>query len=393
LLLRHQYHSQLAKDEHKNLSESIRNRLIQQLSHKKNRLLKEKEQLDIGDSNALLLHPNQFNLANPASPGGAHKRATRNTGRRGGDQDDSGNIAGTDRRKRKALAEDIDGQSPAPAPRADLTSNTFSWRESNVRNNYHQYEAPAYSIDRLFTDKELQLAMNNAAISATNFLLKEKIRSNGQVNGDSNNDKLPEGEEIVGISSSNNNEVEMDDDPNAVDMERTISQSYHQTRGATKNALLDLAVAAARELPVGTALPTYIPAIAGGKANGAPVTATPLPIPDIDADLSIFNNPNSPENSRETIKNSLAHLGPMEYQYKAPNHLSDAPENFQSLLPTMGGIPMSAQSSMAGNSEGGAGMSRQVSAMGGIGMKRTASGTGSLLGVPENGRKVRQRNI
>jgi hypothetical protein len=355
--------------------------------------MKEKEQLDIGDSNALLLHPNQFNLANPASPGGPHKRATRNTGRRGGDQEDSGNMAGTDRRKRKALAEDIDGQSPGPAPRVDPTSNTFSWRESNSRNIYHQYGAPAYSIDRLFTEKELQFAMNNAAISATNSLLKEKNRSNGLVNGDGNNEKQPDGEEPVGPSTANNNELEMDEDSTAMDMERTISQSYHQTRGATKNALLDLAAAAARELPVGTALPTYIPAIAGGKANGAPVTATPLQIPDVDADLIIFNSPNSPENNREAIKNSLAYIGPMEYQYRAPNHLGDAPENFPSLLPNIGGVPMSAQSSMAGHSEGGAAMSRQASAIGAIGMKRTASGTGSLLGVPENGRKVRQRNI
>jgi hypothetical protein len=249
-----------------------------------------------------------------------------------------------------------------------------------------------YSIDRLFTEKELQFAMNNAAISATNFLLREKTRTNGQSNGEASNDKQPEGEVLSAPIASNANDHEADEDSGAPEMERTVSQSYHQTRGATRNALLDLAAVASRELPVGTALPTYIPATAGSKANGAPVTAMPLQNQDVDSDLTVFNNPDSPEDTRDVIRRSLAPVAPMEYQYRAPNHLTDSHENFPSLLPSMGGVPMSAQSSMAGFSEGGAGMSRQASAMGGIAMKRTASGTGSLLGVPENGRKGRQRN-
>jgi hypothetical protein len=368
--------------------------LIQQLTHKKNRLLKEKEQLDIGDSNALLLHPNQFNLANPASPGAGHKRATRNTGRRGGDQDDSMNLGGTDRRKRKALADDNEGQSGASPPRVEPSSSTFLWRDSNARNTYHQYEAPVYSIDRLFTDKELQLAMNNAALSATNSLLKDNSRSNSQPNGDGPSTRPIESEDIATGPATNIPEVEAEDNTGATEMERTVSQSYHQTRGATKNALLDLAAAAARELPVGTALPTYIPATAGGKANGAPLTATPLQGPDVDADLVIFNSTTVPDSQqREVLRNVLAQIPPMEYQYRAPNQMSETQEPFSSLLPAIGGVPMSAQSSMAGHSEGGAMMSRQASAMGGIGMKRTASATGSLLGVPENGRKVRARIV
>jgi hypothetical protein len=348
--------------------------------------MKEKEQLDIGDSNALLLHPNQFNFANPASPGGAHKRATRNTGRRGGDAEET-----SDKRRRKALAEDnIDNQSPAPTTRVESTSNTFPWRDTNAKNIYHQYEAPLYSIDRLFTDKELQFAMNNAAISATNHLIREKFSGNNQINGESESHGALNGEEVVESREQKTIE-ETDGDSGAQDMERTTSQAYHQTRGATKNALLDLAAAAARDLPIGSALPTYIPAIPGNKANGAPPTASHLQGQDVEADLMIFNSRNGSENSREALKGAFQ-IAPMEYQYRAPHQPSEGLEAFPSLLPTLGGVPMSAQSSMAGHSEGGAAMSRQVSAMGGVGMKRTASGTASLLGIPHNGRNVRARN-
>ena len=52
------------------MTNTIRERLVQNLSSKRARLLKDKEQLDIADTNALLLHPSQFSITNPVSPGG-----------------------------------------------------------------------------------------------------------------------------------------------------------------------------------------------------------------------------------------------------------------------------------------------------------------------------------
>jgi hypothetical protein len=349
--------------------------------------MKEKEQLDLGDSNALLLHPNHFSITNPASPGGAHKRATRGTGRRGGDADDSGTLAPQDnRRKRKAIFDETEGQSPGPpVPRENTTASP--WKDAKAKTLYHQYEAPVYSIDRLFTEKELAMNLNTAAVAAQNFLVKMKNQPNGQTNGNGVISKLAEADE--GISGSNGvNEAEVDDDttPAAADMERGFSQTYHQTRGATKNALSDLAAAASSHFPLAVGIPTYIPP-ALGKAGVTPVTVPLLTTTEIESDLQLMQGGSDERVYERTLLPSAS----TEYPYRAL--LPPGEDGFQSFMPGLGGITMSAQSSLGGNSEGRGGtpMSRQASAMGGVGMKRTASGTGSLLGVPDNGRRVRSR--
>lgn len=74
----HDYKVETAKREHRALTSTLRDRLVNTLTQKKNRLNREKEVLEINDSNALLLNPNQFSITNPSSPGGTHgKRATR----------------------------------------------------------------------------------------------------------------------------------------------------------------------------------------------------------------------------------------------------------------------------------------------------------------------------
>jgi hypothetical protein len=170
-------------------------------------------------------------------------------------------------------------------------------------------------------------------------------------------------------------------------MERGFSQTYHQTRGATKNALTDLAAAASSHFPLAVGIPTYIPP-ALGKAGIAPVTVPLLTTTEVESDLQLMQGGGGDE---RVYERALLPSASVEYQYRAL--LPPGEDGFQSFMSGLGGITMSAQSSLGGISEGRGGtpMSGQVSAMGGVGMKRTASGTGSLLGVPENGRRVRSR--
>jgi hypothetical protein len=369
----------VAKEEHGILKETLRQRMIQNLLQKKARLEKEKEQLDLGDSNASLLHPNQFSITNPASPGGVHKRSTRNTGRRGGDPDDSGNVGPQDNRRKKKLFEEMEGQSPGPANlRSDNTNSP--WKDAKAKAVYDQYEAPTYSIERLFTNKELEMAERRAAVAANNFLIKMKNQKNGQTNGIDTNGRHANSDEA---GSSGANDVDMDDDATGADMERNQSQTYHQTRGATKNALSDLAAAASLDFPASGTFPTYIPP-AIGKTNGAVNTIPLLTSSEVEADLLLMQGDGNDSASFERPSGGGYH------RRSAPSLGEDG---FHSSLPAMGGVMMSAQNSMAGpgDGRGGTPMSRQTSAMGGIGMKRTASGTASLLGVPENGRRVRSR--
>lgn len=392
---RHQFQVKLAEEEHKYLVDTIRERLVQSVNKRRERLLKEKEQLDIGDSNALLLHPNQFSIANPASPGAGAKRATRHAGKRAGaDPDEPSSIL--DKRKRR-LYDETDGQSPAPVPSRMEYGGASPFRDGKSKNAYHQYEAPVYSVDRLFTEKELSMAMNTAAVAATNFLVR--LRQNNEQNNGNNGAATAavetEDGAAAGIANRPITDIEMEDagTPAAADMERT--QSYHATRGATRNLLNDLATAATRDIPFGSATPMYIPAVMGSKANSASATVPSATQSEIEQDLMIMHretNYDDPYNNK-LLERAAAAMPPVEYQYMPPaatqSNLEGPSGGLSSIL---GGIPMSAQNSVGGQSDAGFGdapMSRTGSAFGGTSMKRTASST-SLLGV-DGGRRGKAR--
>ena len=141
------------------LAETIRERLVVSLTKKRERLMKEKEQLDIGDSNAILLHPNQFSIINPASPGPALKRATRGTGRRGADPDESSSMLPQDKRKRKSVLKMPTVSHRPLAPAARTLGLALRIAISEQGKNITSKELRPLSIDRLFTEKELQLNM------------------------------------------------------------------------------------------------------------------------------------------------------------------------------------------------------------------------------------------
>lgn len=185
--------------------------------------MREKEQLDIADTNALLLHPNQFSITNPASPGGIHSnRKTRHTRHRV-DIDDLGNgvISELNKRKRKAPEEDVgspvreaaSGQMPA-----ERTKTVFA-----------QQSAPTYSINNLFTDKELSVHANQAHVAAVHFFSTSKRPD--QASGAVTNGNNTDAEETPDVPGHEDNGT-----PSATDMIRTASSNFHVTRSTRGNA-------------------------------------------------------------------------------------------------------------------------------------------------------------
>jgi len=249
-----QYKIQLAQEEHQLLSKIVRERLVQTVTQKRARLLRDKEQLDIADSNALLLHPNQFSVGNPASPGGpTSNRKTRHSRLRPGEANEETNgTAGDNKRKRKAQVEDVDG-SPAPPLRMPDLGTASPYRDARSKLVQSQFEAPLYSVDRLFTDKELALNMNRAHVSTTDFFAR--LRAQGaearvvaaSVNGD-NGDHGTDGKLHAAngtVIPANNGDTEPDAlaahaSPSLAHLVPAVP-AYHATRSAQRaNPLTDL---------------------------------------------------------------------------------------------------------------------------------------------------------
>ncbi|KAJ1338481.1 Sds3-like [Microdochium nivale] len=227
----HAYRIEVARREHKALSATLRDRLINSITSKKYRLGKEKEALDISDSSALLLHPNQFSLTNPASPGGPH--AKRNTRLRREMEDLPGFSDNNKKRKRNgaggggggAGAGDDEG-SPVPTRRPlDATNTTPLWQGERLR-GLRKESGPIYSIDKLFTDKELAMTYNTAALAAHKHLL---------VRRDNSGNILPSPEDSEngnGDADGDMAAAAVEDEFAATMMERQPSHTTRSTRGA-----------------------------------------------------------------------------------------------------------------------------------------------------------------
>ena len=239
----------LAAEEFEHMTSTLRERLVTQLSTKRQRLMKEKEQLDIADTNALLLHPSQFTITNPASPGGVTSRKTRTTRHRGEQDEVNGGFPEvTNKRKRKLIDDDIG------SPSRNGTS-TPAGRGARLDALAHQI-APLYTIHTLFTDKELNLQSHQAQIAARHFF------STSQKEGEANDCKRRRGEEEDKSTPSGEvSGADEDEELEAPEMDRTASQNVHITRStrtigglAGLNILSDLAekVATRPALPYAT---------------------------------------------------------------------------------------------------------------------------------------------
>lgn len=289
---------EVARREHQELAATIRSRLINSVTKKRDKLLREKEQLDIADSSALFLHPGQFSINIPNSPGGvAGNRKTRHTRHRV-DPDEAAERG----RKRKALADDDGNDSPAPSFRPLANDNggaSSPYRDARAKTVYTQYEAPAFSIDRLFTEKELVNATNIAQIATHHFFHhQQNMQSNGdtmlQANGHPASVMSLDGSAgeisipLTTVTSLEDpataaqaNGSPPPSQPQAVEMERTVS--YHATRGATKaNPLAALSDMAAMAANTNAFTPVLIPITRTDK--GAP---TPPGVTMYDADQDI----------------------------------------------------------------------------------------------------------
>ena len=224
----------MVQEEHDALAQTIRDRLIHTVTQKKNRLVKDKEHLDIADTNALLYHPSQFSITNPTSPGGVQSnRKTRHT-RHKLDIEDLGTIGDSNKRKRKAPA-DADNGSPAPPVRAVESETVLPWKESQSKLEYHQMAAPLYSIDRLFTEKELSLNLQKATYATIEHFnnKRAKISQNSTQTNGFNTDA----EDPITISTTATliTETDPDHSDTAPEMDRTASQSVHITRSTRNN--------------------------------------------------------------------------------------------------------------------------------------------------------------
>ncbi|KAJ5643604.1 uncharacterized protein N7484_006111 [Penicillium longicatenatum] len=316
----YEFRVHFAKEEFNHLAGTMRERLMQSISSKRSRLMREKEQLDIADTNALLLHPNQFSITNPASPGGIHSnRKTRHTRHRV-DIDELGNgvAAELNKRKRKAPEEDVGspvrdagGTTPAERTKAYLAQQT----------------APTYSINSLFTDKELSAHANQAHAAALHFFSTSKRaeQGSGTVTNGNNTDAedMPEG-----------TPMEDNGTPAASDMIRTASHNFHVTRStrttaahSALSALADLADKPATR----PALPYHVLSNYSARPNGNAPPLTSLLNEEVDDDLLRLDRLNSKPSG--WIDSSLIEVVASTPISDSANGVPPNPERFSALHP------------------------------------------------------------
>ncbi|KAI9696044.1 MAG: hypothetical protein M1836_005875 [Candelina mexicana] len=405
------YKTKLAQEEHKILANTIRQRLLQVVSQRKSKLMHEKDHLDIVESNALLLHPNHFSITNPASPGGTqNNRKTRHTRHRQGDTDDTGStaIGGDSTRRRKPRGAPEENEVGSPGPMARITGAASPLKDAKARLAAVQFEAPLFSIDRLFTEKELSMHLNTAAIAAAQYFAALKVQGNGNgttPNGDADqNGDNTEGEDTSGSGIGTAQEGEGEDDvppAAAPEMDRNANQSFHATR-STRNAagaaglnlLGDLAVSSGKSKGLLSALPIILPQSMITKTGQAPHPPG-LRADDAEDDLSkidhsIFLESGLPD--KKLLDDLCIPPGTKSQSElrSAIRRVTRAAANAPTVA-GLGGVSMSAQSSLAGFSDnGGIAMSRYGEGSSTGAMKRSASGAG--FGIEgETGKRIKSR--
>lgn len=382
----HSYKAETAKREHRALTNTLRDRLINTLSQKKNRLNREKEVLEINDSNALLLNPNHFSLTNPGSPGGTHgKRATRL-------RKDAEDMFADKKRKRNAGEDD---GSPAPMRRGlDPNSTTPLWQSEKARAAAKQ-SGPIYSIDKLFTDKELSLHYNTAALAAHKYILRNRANGNASSPDDSD-----DGDDIDAESLS------------APMMERQVSHATRSTRGGGNTNFLDERILGVEgianfEVPANLDLmhaqepPKMPPPVPQQYLKPYPRTAdqnfpVPLSQDDIISDLSVmgflkqYDHSHKPGAHLDAPTGLRKVLEAVSIPYQQGRFVAitgaerDDPENFRDSL----GVPMTSSlrdqhspghlgsgQSLGSYTASAIPMSRQ-SSLGGVAMSRQGTGSG-----------------
>lgn len=180
-------------------------------------------------------------------------------------------------KKRKRNGNEDDG-SPVPQRRAlDTNGITPVWQNDRLR--FGKMTGPVYSIDKLFTDKELSMTYHHAALAAHKYMLRHKSK-----------DGLASSPSDSGRDDHDDNEDGADAVPLAPVMERQVSHATRSTRGGTHNPnfydnkLLGIEALANLELPGNlerlTAQEPRLPPIVPAPYNKAkPMTEASGPAP------------------------------------------------------------------------------------------------------------------
>ncbi len=235
---------QVARFEHNRLMNTVRHRLIHSVNANKNLLNRERDKYDITAENALHFYPNHFSITHPASPGGPQSnRKTRHTRHRI-DIDDLNAVGESNKRKRKALA-DADNDSPGPSGRAAETEVPQAWKEVQDAREAHQ-NAPLYTVDRLFSERELDMNLRQATLDSVNFFSSKRLKSNGDgqyiatgeahTNGNALMEEEDDGDENAGLddtATADKGDAD-NEDPLLIapEMDRTANNSLHVTRSS-----------------------------------------------------------------------------------------------------------------------------------------------------------------
>ena len=378
----HLYKVQIAEEEHKLLAATIRERLIASMQQRSSRLRREKEQLDLSDSNAMLLHPNQFSIGNPASPGGPQApRKTRRTGHKFGETEEL--AANAENKRKRKLFEEIENDSPGPAGRNADMGISSPFREAKARTINAQFESAAFSIDRLFTEKELNMAQTQATTVASNFFAK--MRNTEAAPEATNGTNGTNGDHTSENGDGADADQDSDDVPGASDMARQVSSNPHATRGATRSAFNPASMANG-QIPFIYNPPFVLDAKIFQKVNASAPTPPPLAPQDVEQDLKLMLREARPDDElNERLLQAACHpVKARDYQVQAPNFaepINEITSHVRSVVPHLevgaglGGVPMSAQSSMAGYSDAG-GNTPGSGHGGGVQMARSGSGRG-----------------
>jgi hypothetical protein len=351
----------------------------------------------------MLLHPNQFSIGNPASPGGPQQpRKTRRTGHKFGDTEDL--AAATENKRKRKLFEEMDNGSPGPTGRNQDLGMGSPFREAKARTMHTQFEASAYSLERLFTEKELNMTINQATTAASHFFAtmknsettqpQEPATNGNGTNGITTHDAASES----GDPADRDMDLDSDSPTGALDMTRTISSNPHATRGQTRSTLNPSNIAAGH-LPFIYNPPFVLDSKIFSKLNASAPAPTPLTQQDVEQDLKLMLRDARPDDelNEKLLMAAVNNVKAREYQIQVPGYREPVQEMtgmVRSFMPHLevglgglGGVPMSAQSSMGGYSDAGGNtpMGRlgesslggaMASALGGVGMARTASGSG-----------------
>lgn len=219
-----------------------------------------------------MLHSNQYSFLRPTSPGGNTKRT-----RTRREQEDILASNGSDK-KRKRGGDDDD--SPVPIKRAlDTTEATPMWQSEKLRLS-SKNAGPMYTLDKLFTEKELAMNYNTAATASHRYILRHRFGS-----GDGS-EPLSENE-----------------DEDAPTTERQVSHQTRSTRGTNLNfsddkyigweAISSFEIPANLDLAHGTEMPKMPPQQPAQylKANLRSADSnfpSSLPTDDINSDLQVM---------------------------------------------------------------------------------------------------------